>query len=176
MPARRAEARLSARLFATHPPSARLATWAEPCSGRPSTSPVSVAFASTSPEMWLTPGLEREAGCPAIEQTSVAERGFQIRAEIGRRPGQRSDDLRLPGDARIENLSLRNVDSGVQIHLVAPVVAVQPGGAVLPGGDEIGEAEAAAGKRPRSAGELQVSAGDPVEDRKVGDQMRRLGV
>ncbi len=66
-------------------------------------------------------GLQREAGSPAVEQASLAERRLQARAEIVRRPGQRGDDRRPADDARIDRLDLRQVDPRVDVDLVVGI-------------------------------------------------------
>ena len=97
--------------------------------------------------------LQRETGRWAIEQAALAQGRLQARVEMGKRAGQPGDDLSLAANARIENLRLRHIHCGVEIDLVACGRAVEPGGSVLADRQEIGEAEPAAGQRPRAAGQ-----------------------
>src|SRR4051812_33596884 len=71
-------------------------------------------------------GLERDSGRSAVEELSLAQIRFQRGGEIGRRSAERCRDLRFPADARIEDLGLRDLDAGAEIHLVASVFAIEP--------------------------------------------------
>ena len=42
--------------------------------------------------------------------------------------------------------------------------------------DKVGEAEAPARHAPRVAGQPEIAAGDLVEEREAGDELRRMGV
>ena len=119
---------------------------------------------------------ERDAGCLAVEELSLAQIRFQRGGEIGRRAAQRAGDLRLAADARVEDMGLRNLDARAEIHLVAPVLPIEPRGSMLAARQKIGEAEPAAGRQPRGAGQVERSAGRPVEHRKVRREFRRMRV
>src|SRR5271165_4315149 len=100
-----------------------------------------------------------EAGRLAVEQTSVVEAGFEIRVEVGGGSAQSSHDFRLAGNARIEELSLRHVDSGADIDLVARVISVEQSRSVRARRLQIGEAEAAVRQRLCGAGQRELPAG-----------------
>src|SRR5208283_2504685 len=101
----------------------------------------------------------------AVEQPPGAERGFHLRAEIVGLARQSGEELNLALDARIDRPGLRDVDRGGQVRLPLLEVAVKPGRAVPSGRLEIGEAEAAARRRARGAGEREFAADDLVEER-----------
>ena len=120
--------------------------------------------------------LQREAGDFAIEQPAFAEGRLQASAEIVGRPGQRGDDRGPADHARIDNLDLGQVDPRIDVDLVACVTPVEPRGPVRARRHEVGEAEAPARHRPRGAGQPEIAAGDLVEKRIIGDELRRMGV
>ena len=119
---------------------------------------------------------ERDAGCLAVEELSLAQVGLERGGEIGRRAAQRGGDLRLAAHTRVKDLRLRDLNARAEIHLVAPILAVEPGGPVLAARQQISEAEPAPGREPRRAGQVERSAGRPVEHRKVRGEFRRMRV
>ena len=121
-------------------------------------------------------GLQRKAGGLAIEQAAFAQRRLQARAEIVRRPGQRSDDRRPADDTRIDRLDLRHVDPRVDVDLVVGIAPVEPRRPARALRHKVGEAETSARHRPRRAGHLEIAAGDLVEERVAGDEFRRARV
>ena len=120
--------------------------------------------------------LEGDARRPAVEQTALAQSGLQRGAEIVGNARQPRGDLGFARYAGIEDAGLRDVDAGVEVHLVAAEIAVEPGLPMRSAGGEVGETEASARRRARGAVEAEVAAGQAVEHRIGGGQVRRMRV
>ena len=82
----------------------------------------------------------------------------------------------LPANARVEDLGLRDLDSRAEVHLVASILPIEPGGPVLSARQKVSETETAAGRQPRGARQVERSAGGLVEHRIVRREFRRVGV
>ena len=102
---------------------------------------------------------ESDAGCLAVEELSLTQIRFQRGGEIGRRSAQSSGDLGLAADARVEDLGLWDLDARAEIDLVASVLPIEARGRMLAARQKISEAEPAAGRQPRGAGQVEGSAG-----------------
>src|SRR5271166_5817791 len=93
---------------------------------------------------------------------------------MNKRAGQCGDGLSLAGDAGIEKLCLRHIDSDGEIDLVARSNAVQPSRSVPADGPEIGETEPAVPRRLPATGQAELAAGNPVEHGETGFEAPRM--
>src|SRR3984957_11546460 len=121
-------------------------------------------------------GFESDAGCLAVEEPSLAQIGPERGGEIGRRAAQGGGNLGFAGNAWIENLGLRNLDARAEVHRVAAVFPIELRRSMLSARHKVREAEPAAGRQPRGAGQVERSAGGPVEHRKAGRELGYIRV
>ena len=134
-------------------------------------SPEAEAFASICPVMWVACASSVRPDVLRSSRRPSPRVAFSAALRSSRTPVSVGDDLALPETRGSRTLRLRHVDAGVEIDLVAAEIAVEPRRAVRSARQEIGEAEAAAGRRARGAGQAEVAAGHAVEHRIGGREM-----
>ena len=175
-PASRAEARLSAKIVD------RPAAVAVLCDMRRALERMAVDIAGQGRVRVDEAGhvigerFERDAGRLAVEELPSPKFAFSAAVRSEGAPLSAPAISALPLTRGSRNMGLRNLDARAEIHLVASVLPVEPRGPMLAARQKIGEAEPAARRQPRGAGQVERSAGRPIEHRIIRGEFRRMRV